>query len=165
MTFQERDIYRETERWAQDKITMRQPHFSHLLLMYNSSCWSYNIKQKKVVRFGSVPFHFSNFWRSSLKVKTLPHKAAGETSKQEMLLTCRQLINLVPSRWLIQQDKKVQTVCTQCCTFGTQLNTSSPHFIKCCRCILTSNLTDTGGLVITDAVQPNIIQTHRDFKF
>lgn len=92
-----RRLYRETGRWAQDEITMRRPHFPHLLLGV--------IKQgKKKVRFGSISFLYETGWKVRERLQEKQH--------QGRKCSCRQLTDLVPSLWLIQQDK-VQTVCTQ----------------------------------------------------
>lgn len=96
-----RRLYRETERWAQDEITMRRPHFPHLLLGVIKQQ-----KKKKKVRFwlSSISFLYEMGWKVQERLQDKQH--------QGRKCSCRQLTGLVPSLWLIQQDK-VQTVCTQ----------------------------------------------------
>lgn len=91
----------ERQRWAQDEITMRRPHFPHLLLGVIKQQ-----KKKKKVRFwlSSISFLYEMGWKVQERLQDKQH--------QGRKCSCRQLTGLVPSLWLIQQDK-VQTVCTQ----------------------------------------------------
>lgn len=123
-------LYRETERWAQNKITMRQPHSSHLLLIYIVVAIGL-LKQKKT-ESGFAQFHFISAV-SDIHPSRWKHFFMGANSALERLqgkhqgrnCSCGQLVILAPSLWLIQQDQ-VQNVCTQFCSFGNQMNTS-PH--------------------------------------
>lgn len=95
-----RRLYRETEMstgW----------NYHETAALSSSTSWCYKTtKKKKKVRFwlSSISFLYEMGWKVQERLQDKQH--------QGRKCSCRQLTGLVPSLWLIQQDK-VQTVCTQ----------------------------------------------------
>lgn len=139
-------VWDSTER-LRDEHRMKLPWDSRTFLV---CLWCTTVAIGLAVKgsFGSVPFHFSTFWQSSLKVRTFRletgwiqrlGEAAGKTSRQEMLL---QAVNQPRSLPLIDSTGPWQIVCIQFCNFGNQINTRAYNLFKCCRHTLTSNPPD-----------------------
>ncbi len=139
-------VWGSTER-LRDEHRMKLPWDNRTFLTY-FWCVIPAIGLATKGRSGSVPFHLSVFWHSSLKVKTFRHEtgwiqslgeAAGKTSRREML---PQAADGLRSLTLINSTGPWQIVCTQFCNFGNQINSRPNNFFKCCRHILTCKLAD-----------------------